>query len=290
MGLSLGALILETRGARLTFFGRRDAPPEHPIFQRPEASYAARFPGPAPAGGVVLLAVPDDAVARVASELAEEGEAMPGAVVLHLSGALPSAVLAPLRDRGYAAASLHPLQTVAAPERGAEMLRGITFAFEGEDAARPAAEEIVGAAGGRMISVPAAAKPEYHAACVFASNYVVASAAVAARLLSRTAGIPEPEALAALLPLVEGARANLERWGLPRALTGPVARGDVEVIRRHLGALDGPTRALYCAQAREALRLARSSGLDPRRADEIERLLSEQDAALREPGSRGDRA
>jgi predicted short-subunit dehydrogenase-like oxidoreductase (DUF2520 family) len=99
------------------------------------------------------------------------------------------------------------------------------------------------------------------------------NAAVAARLLAEAAQLPEPDALAALLPLVDGARANLARLGLPRALTGPIARGDIDVVRRHQDALDAPTRALYSAQAREALRLARSAGLDPRRADEIERWL-----------------
>lgn len=277
MGLTVGALVLEGGLAdAVTFFGRRAAPPAHPLLGRPEVDYGSAFPGAAPAGAVVVIAVPDAAVAEVAERLAAAGPAPAGAVALHLSGALPAAALAPLKARGYATASLHPLQTVAAPDERAERLSGVAFAFEGEAAARPAAESIARAAGGRVFTVPAGSKAKYHAACVFASNYVVADAAVAARLLAEAASLSQGEALAALIPLVEGARANLERLGLPRALTGPIARGDVEVVRRHLGALDASTRALYSAQAREALRLARAAGLDPRRADEIERLLDAQ--------------
>lgn len=277
MGLSLGALCLETAlTSDLRFFGRATAAPTHPLLRRPGVSYARGVPGPPPPGSLLVLAVPDTALAGVAAEWAAAGPAPQGAVALHLSGALPSSVLEPLRARGHAVGALHPLQTVAAPDERGAALRGIAFAFEGEAAARPAADAIARAAGGRVFDVPARGKAKYHAACVFAANYVVANAAVAARLLAEAASIPEADALAALLPLMDGALGNLTRVGLPRALTGPIARGDVEVVRRHLDALDAPTRALYSAQAREALRLARSAGLDPRRADEIERVLDTQ--------------
>jgi predicted short-subunit dehydrogenase-like oxidoreductase (DUF2520 family) len=276
MGSAVAGLLLDAGLApHVTLIGRSPSPPDVPILRRPGVSYRGALPGPAPAGGVVILAVPDAAVAQVAAALAAQG-ATRDATALHLSGALPAAVLAPLAPRGYATASLHPLQTVAEPGATGAPLRGIAFGFEGAAAARPVAEQIVRAAGGRMLDVEPAAKPLYHAACVFASNYVVATVAVGVRLLARATGVPQDRALGALLPLVEGARANLERVGLPHALTGPVARGDVEVVARHLAALDAPTRALYSAWAREALRLARAAGLEPRRAREIERLLDRE--------------
>jgi predicted short-subunit dehydrogenase-like oxidoreductase (DUF2520 family) len=277
MGLSLGGLCLETALTReLRFFGRAPAAPPHPLLGRAGVSYAPGVGGPPPPGSLLVLAVPDAALDGVAAEWASAGRAPQGAVALHLSGALPSSVLQPLRARGYAVGALHPLQTVAAPDERGTALRGIAFAFEGEAAARPAADAIARAAGGHNFDVPAGEKAKYHAACVFAANYVVANAGVAARLLAEAASIPEADALAALLPLMEGALRNLKRVGLPRALTGPIARGDVEVVRRQLAALDAPTRVLYSAAAREALRLARSAGLDTRRADEIERVLDTQ--------------
>jgi predicted short-subunit dehydrogenase-like oxidoreductase (DUF2520 family) len=102
---------------------------------------------------------------------------------------------------------------------------------------------------------------------------VVALVATAIRLLGHT-GIEEGEALAAVLPLVRGTLDNLEQLGLASALTGPVARGDVETVRAHLGRLSPADRALYCALGRETLQLARAAGLDELRAAELHALLA----------------
>lgn len=271
MGLSLASLLAEThRAGEITVFGRRPSPPDHPLFGLPNARYQAGPVAPAPAGARLLLAVPDRAIADVAAELARHGQAADGCVALHLSGAQPARVLQPLAGAGYAIASLHPLQTLADPRRGAERLRGAFFAFEGEPAARAAAAEIVEAAAGRMLEVHEADKARYHAACVFASNYVVTCAAVATRLLASATGVSAAEAAAALRPLWRGAAANLEDLDPPQALTGPVARGDLETIRGNLAALDNDTRDLYRQLGLQALKLSRDQGLDEAVAAAIE--------------------
>ncbi len=271
MGLSLASLLAGTAGAgEITVFGRRRRPPDHPLFGLPHARYQAGPVAPAPAGARLLLAVPDRAIADVAAQLARLGPPADGCVALHLSGAQPARVLRPLADAGYAIASLHPLQTLADPRRGAERLRGAFFAFEGEPAARAAAAEIVEAAAGRMLEVHEADKPRYHAACVFASNYVVTCAAVATRLLAGTTGVSGAEAAEALRPLWRGAVANLEDLDPREALTGPVARGDLETIRGNLAALEGDTRDLYRQLGLQALMLSRDLGLKEAVAAEIE--------------------
>jgi predicted short-subunit dehydrogenase-like oxidoreductase (DUF2520 family) len=126
-----------------------------------------------------------------------------------------------------------------------------------------------------MGSIDPARKALYHAAAVAASNYLVAVEDLAARL-ARAAGIPPRDALRALLPLVRGTVRNLERVGLPAALTGPVARGDAATLRAHrraLRAVDPALDAAYAALGRLALRVAREAGLDPRRARETARAL-----------------
>jgi len=217
-----------------------------------------------------LLSVPDGAIADVAGEIARLGTPGLGCTALHLSGAQTASVLAPLADRGYAIGSLHPLQTVAEPERGVERLRDAFFAFEGDAGARDAASRIVAAAGGRMLEVHANDKARYHAACVFASNYVVTCAAVATQLLAEAADIGEEEAARALQPLWHGAIANLDSLGPPRALTGPVARGDLGTVMAHLATLDGQTRELYTELALKALDLSVKAGLDASVAERIE--------------------
>lgn len=277
MGLALGAALLHARAVdRLIFYGRSLEPPPHPIFE-PSVIGAEYRMGPypvAPGTTVLLLAVPDSALAEVAYDLSMAGPAPPGCAVFHLSGALSTEVLAPLHAVGYTVGSLHPLQAVADPWLSSDRLIGAAFALAGEPAAVVAGRRIVDALEGRALVIPPAKRPVYHAAAVVASNYLVALMAFAVRLMQQ-AGIEEESAVPALLPLVRGTLDNLEQLGVSAALTGPVPRGDVDTVRLHLVRLSGEDRVLYCALGRELLRLARIAGLDEKRADEMELLLSE---------------
>lgn len=275
MGLALGAALTQARAVeQLVFLGRSADPPPHPLFDggSPHVSYRTG-PGPIPEGiSALFLAVPDDALQPVANEVARAGPAPPGCVAFHLSGALSTDVLAPLHAAGYTVGSIHPLQTVADPWSGAGRLQGSAYVLAGEPGALAIGRQIVSALGGRPIVVPPALRPVYHAAAVFASNYVVAAAAVVARTLAE-AGVAEEDAIAATLPLMRGTMDNIEQLGFGAALTGPVARGDADTVRLHLSRLSHRERGLYSALGRETLRLARAAGLDPGRADEIEALL-----------------
>ena len=274
MGLSIGALLAQTDAAPpILFVGRRPTAPAHPLLDSGRAAYASELVGAPAPGTAILFAVPDGAVATAAAGVAGLGPPGADCVALHLSGALASDTLAPLAELGYAVGSLHPLQTVADPIDGAGRLRGSYFTFEGGRRAKKVAQNIVRAAEGRLLELRVRDKARYHAACVFASNYVVACAAVAVRLLAESVDISEDEARQALSPLLHGALANLDALGLPAALTGPIARGDVETVARHLRDLDEGEGALYRLLALEALRLARRQGLSPALADSLAREL-----------------
>lgn len=274
MGLALGLLLHLSHGiASLTFTARSPGPPPHPLFlrARPRARY---FPGPVPPGqgttGMVI-AVPDAAVRDVAAQLAA-GPLPPGLPVLHVSGALGVDVLAPLAARGCSVGTLHPLCAVADPVEGAQRLRGAAFGVEGEGPARELAERIVRAAGGISLPVHPDGKAVYHAAAVFASNFLVSLLSVAERLMER-AGVPPEGVREALVQLAEGAVENVRDHGPAGALTGPVVRGDVETVRLHLSRLSGDERALYSLLAREALSLARERGVAPEAAARMGELL-----------------
>ena len=210
---------------------------------------------------VVVLAVRDDVIRPLAESLARAGAVRPEQVVLHLSGALGQEALGPLVPSQAALGSLHPLQTIVDPERAPERLRGAWAAVEGMPRAIEAGERIAAAVGLRPFRVASRAKAVYHAGAVFASNYFVVVEAVAQRLL-RHAGLSDADAWAALLPLVEGTFANLSRQQPADALTGPVARGDVDTIARHVASLTEDDAALYRALGRAALELARKRGMD----------------------------
>jgi predicted short-subunit dehydrogenase-like oxidoreductase (DUF2520 family) len=262
-GLSLG-LALARAGHVVRVHGRRAKPVPPPL---------TLTTGAPPAWlremDVLLLAVPDDAIGEMAAALAAHGRAGAGQVVLHLSGALSKDALQALAASGAALGSLHPLQTLSDPADAPERLKGAVATVEGDRRAVEVASGLARDVGLVPVPIPSDQKPRYHAAAVFASNFLVALASVAQRLFV-AAGLPEDVARTALAALMAGALENLRAAGPAGALTGPVARGDVETIRRHLEVLQETDAELYRALSRAALDLAR---LDPDRRRAIQELL-----------------
>jgi predicted short-subunit dehydrogenase-like oxidoreductase (DUF2520 family) len=210
------------------------------------AQAAARFAGggeaaddPArltPQADLVFVTTPDAAIASVCEALAASGALTPGAVVAHCSGALPSSVLRPAREAGCHVGSLHPCQAFASAGEAVRVLPGSYCCIEGDLAAVEALEEVARVLHMQIVKVPTSAKPLYHAAACVASNYLVALQHAAVRL-QQAAGIGREAALQCLLPLVQGTVSNIERAGLPNALTGPIERGDAATVASHLHAI-----------------------------------------------------
>lgn len=223
--------------------------------------------------GVVICAVPDDAIAPLAAVLAASGGVHAGQVVLHLSGSQDHLALRALTSSGADLGSLHPLQTLVEPDRAPLHLRGAWAAVEGMPRAVEMAERLSRAIGLRPFRLRPEDKLRYHAGAVFASNFFVVVEAVAEHLLQQ-AGLKESEAWAALRPLVRGTLDNLVREGPVQALTGPVLRGDAETLTRHLSILPEDMRDLYRALSTAALELARRRGLDEASAAKVARVLA----------------
>ena len=138
--------------------------------------------------------------------------------------------------RGAAVGGFHPLQTFAGVERALENIPGSTFAIEAEEPLLATLQEMAAALGGRSIRLQAGDKVLYHAAAVFASNYLVTLVKMATDLW-QTFSIPTDQSVPALLPLIRGTIHNIETIGIPDCLTGPIARGDTGTIEKHLEAL-----------------------------------------------------
>ncbi len=226
------------------------------------------------AKGLVIIAVPDDAVARAAAALAGADGSWTGRVAVHTSGLLPAAALARLAGRGARVASLHPIQSFPRKAMPAAAFTGIAWGLEGDETAVEAAAAVVRALRGHVILLAAEDKPVYHAACALASNALVALEWTAAGLLGR-AGLAEGTAEAALFPLAQGTLQSVKSFGPEKALTGPILRGDVATVRRHLEALGAApgAREVYAALGKQVLRLAAKRGLAAGRVRALRRLL-----------------
>jgi predicted short-subunit dehydrogenase-like oxidoreductase (DUF2520 family) len=214
----------------------------------------------AEAGDVVIIGVPDEAIADICSKVVAARAVGSGKAVLHLSGSVSLDVLEPAGAAGATVLSLHPLQSAPDVDDAVNRFPGSAMAVTSlDDAGYRLGERLARDAGGRPLRLADERKPLYHAAAVFASNYLVVVEAVAQRLF-RLTGLENTVEL--LAPLTRATLENFLSQGAA-ALTGPAARGDAETIRRNLEALESQAPdaiPAYIALARAALDLAEDSG------------------------------
>jgi predicted short-subunit dehydrogenase-like oxidoreductase (DUF2520 family) len=230
---------------------------------------------------VVWLCVPDDAVAKVARSLAQNAD-WRGRVALHSSGALASDEMVALRRRGALAASVHPMMTFVAGSRQAGLSRtgllhtgaqpslaGVPFAIEGDAPAVRASRAIVKELGGKAYTIRRQDKVAYHAWGTFASPLLTALLATTEHVAA-AAGLNRREAKRRMLPILQQTLANYAALDAAGAFSGPIVRGDVETIRRHLRVLRKVPEAgeVYAALAKAAVRY-----LPGRRKPQLARLL-----------------
>ncbi|MDQ1815101.1 DUF2520 domain-containing protein [Massilia sp. CCM 9210] len=205
-----------------------------------------------------MLAVGDDQIGAVCAQLAG-AQALTGAIVFHCSGAKSSAELAAASAAGALVASVHPIRSFADPALVAQHFDGTFCGTEGDADALAVLMPALASIGAQPVAIDAQAKTVYHAASVFASNYLVTVLDAALRAY-QAAGVPEPVARAMAQPLASESMANVFRLGAAAALSGPIARGDMHTVARQQAALaawDGPSGALYAALVAPTQDLAR---------------------------------
>jgi predicted short-subunit dehydrogenase-like oxidoreductase (DUF2520 family) len=268
VGLSFARALVDSgsRVSVLAHSGRR--------LPRPLADAVVDWHPALAAAAVVLVAVPDPMLEGIAEMLARDGAVGRRQAVLHCSGLRDRTALKALGETGAALGSLHPVQSFVLPDGEPGLLAGSAAVVEGDDRARSVAGQIAAQLGmAPIVAIEGSRKPLHHAAAVFASGYLVVLAEVAARL---GAAAGAGDAAAALYrPIMQRTAARLAAGDAPwQILTGPVRRGDVMTIERHLAVLAGDDGELYRALGREALVIARRAGLDPAAARLIEAALA----------------
>jgi predicted short-subunit dehydrogenase-like oxidoreductase (DUF2520 family) len=201
---------------------------------------------------VIWFCVPDAEIARAANAFAEKID-WNGTVALHSSGALTSDELAALRDRGAAVASVHPLMTFV--RRSQPSLDGVPFAVEGDAAALRVARRVVKDLGGRSHAIRRDDKAAYHAWGTFASPLFTALLATTERVAA-AAGVRSKDARRRMMPILRQTLENYAAFGAPNGFSGPIVRGDIETVGRHLQVLHAlpEAREVYLTLARAALK------------------------------------
>jgi predicted short-subunit dehydrogenase-like oxidoreductase (DUF2520 family) len=220
----------------------------------------------------VFITTPDDVIAPVASQTKWHQ----GQYVVHCSGADTTDILEPARKGGAYVGVFHPLQTFAGAREALENMPGSTFTLEAEEPLLGILQDMASALGGHWIELKAGDKAAYHAAAVIACNYLVTLVKMATDLW-QTFGIPREKATRALLPLIRGTVHNIETIGIPRCLTGPIARGDSGTIKKHLEALEKVSPDMLTTYKELGLRtipIALAKGrINEQQAEELKTIL-----------------
>jgi predicted short-subunit dehydrogenase-like oxidoreductase (DUF2520 family) len=201
---------------------------------------------------LIWLCVPDAEITRVARLLAGKAE-WTGRVALHSSGALSSDELTPLRERGAGVASVHPMMTFVRGSR--PVLAGVPFALEGDTTAVRVARRVVRDLGGQAYPIRKKDKAAYHAWGTFASPLLTALLVTTERV-AVLAGVERRAARQRMVPILQQTLRNYAVLGAAGAFSGPIVRGDVDTVKRHLRVLRSlpAARQVYSDLARAALR------------------------------------
>jgi predicted short-subunit dehydrogenase-like oxidoreductase (DUF2520 family) len=192
---------------------------------------------------IVFITTPDGAITDTCKQISQKGGFNKNAIVFHCSGALPSTILESAKNCGAWIASIHPLQSFASAIFQTDPFQNIIIAVEGQKETLKTAQEIVAALGAEYIEIATEGKTLYHAAAVVTSNYLVTLIDIAFKMINK-AEISDKRALKVLKPLIAGTLGNIEKVGIPEALTGPIARGDVKTVEDHLKAIESTSPEL----------------------------------------------
>ncbi len=276
VGGTLGAA-LRAKGYRVASVIGRTGPPAVALARALKCSRASTSVADLPAETeILLLTVPDHAVGEVAKQAAAlKHLRFRKMFAVHCSGVHSAGVLAPLRKKGAAVASMHPIQTFPANLSSAALrgrLKGIYYGIDGEALSLRKAENLVVDLGGQAVEIPPELRAVYHATCVFASSYLMVllnAISELARTLPLKASWTE-----VFGPLMTASMEQTIRLSAPRSLTGPIVRGDDATIDMHLRALSEHAPQflpIYTVAGIEVARVARRGGQIT--DDDVKRLV-----------------
>lgn len=204
---------------------------------------------------MVFVTVSDDVIGDLWNQIKN----MPIAkkIICHTSGSVASTIFSGISLTGAFGYSVHPLYAVHSKKTSYRELSHAVFTIEGDKEKLPVIRELFESLGNQVEVIDADVKPKYHAAAVFASNYVTALAGISTKLL-KECGFSDKTAEQAYLPLMRGNIENIAQSGVYDALTGPIERNDVTTIKRHKACLDGEIWDAYRVLAGELLEIAKS--------------------------------
>ncbi|KDB07103.1 protein of unknown function DUF2520-containing protein [Burkholderia sp. lig30] len=219
----------------------------------------------ADAAELIFLTVPDDHLAATAQGLRFDTSRAGRQALVHCSGASSVELLQPARQQGAATGGFHPLYLFGGGDADLTRIDGCSVTIEADGALHAVLTRLAAALGCHPLSIPAGGRMLYHAAAHYAASFALCGLAEAVELW-RGLGFDEDDALRALLPMLAGTIETAREKGLANALSGPVSRGDTNIVERQLALLEargGDHATLYALLTRRAVALAATRAAPP---------------------------
>lgn len=217
---------------------------------------------------ITFITTPDDQIELCCQQLSKSSKLKKNSIVVHCSGSLSSEVLKTVREKGCFVASVHPMRSFAKPDISFKQYSGTYCAIEGDYEATNVLEELFTKIGSVVYAINKDKKSAYHAAGVFASNYLV-TLCQNSLLCLKDAGVENDMSMKIIASLMQSTLNNLETTLSPdKSLTGPIKRGDINTITKHLSALPEPLSNLYKTLGLATLNIAHLS-------EDVEKKIAE---------------
>jgi predicted short-subunit dehydrogenase-like oxidoreductase (DUF2520 family) len=177
-------------------------------------------------------------------------------IICHCSGSLSSNIFSNIEDHGAYGYSIHPMIAFSDKYNSHKQLKHATITIEGVNDYLDTFKDMFESLGNKVKVISKSNKAKYHGASVFVSNHVIALFNTGIELLS-DCGFTEEEARESLYPLMINNIKNIWQNGIVNSLTGPIERGDIGTIEKHLQALNEEDRELYKLLSKKLIKIAK---------------------------------
>lgn len=223
---------------------------------------------------VIIITTPDDVISEINNQISKYN--LIGKTVCHTSGSIPSDILSSAENSGASIYSIHPMFAFSNKFTDLELLNNIYFSVEGKNIDKNSdIIKLMDNLGNKYFTRNSDSSAKYHLASVIVSNLALSLFNVGTSYLTEL-GLSENEAFEALLPLINGNINNIKNKGYRESLTGPISRGDISPIKKHLSVLKDEDIEIYKTLSMNLLRL-KAEKIFGENKDSLKKLLNSSD-------------
>lgn len=226
---------------------------------------------------ILFITTPDDTIKEVWKRIKKES--IQNKIICHFSGSLSSAVFSNRKETGAFACSIHPMYAFSSKTTSYKQLNQVIFTMEGDPEALSAIKPLFEKAGNKVCVIDSDKKGRYHAAASMVSNMMIGLYQMGLTMLT-DCGFSSEDAAELIAPLVRGNMESLLVSSPEQALTGPIERGDVETVVRHLSLLSEEEKDVYVRLGQVLVEIASQKNPE-RNYRKMEKIFAKKEEEMR---------